>query len=137
MTADEPEAGDPGSDYARLGEQAGIAAHIDAFVDRVASDWVIGFLFEGRDLARIKRHETSLACMHRGGPAAYSGRPLGAVHQPLRINRGHFRRRLAILRTVLSERGVPDDIVDRWIRHEQRLEPAIVDGTDCAPDEVP
>lgn len=124
----------PDSDFARLGGEPGIAAHIDAFVDRVAADFIIGFLFQGRDLARVKARETELACMHRGGPVRYAGRPLGAVHQPLRINRGHFRRRLAILRTVLSERGVPDEIIDRWIRHEQRLEPAIVDGTDCAPD---
>lgn len=122
------------SDFERLGREPGIERLIDRFVDRVASDWVIGFLFEGRDLARIKRHEAALAAQHRGGPAAYAGRPLGQVHRPLRINRGHFRRRLAILRQVLEEEGVDEGIVDRWIRHEQRLEGAIVDGTDCAPE---
>ncbi len=122
------------SDYERLGREPGIARLMDRFVDRVAADWVIGFLFTGRDLDRIKHHEAALAVQHRGGPAAYAGRPLRAVHAPLRINRGHFRRRLALLRTVLAEEGVSSDIIDRWIRHEQRLEAAIVDGTDCAPD---
>lgn len=123
---------DQGSDFDRLGGQEGIERLMDVFVDRVADDMIIGFLFVGRDLSRIKRHEASLAAQHRGGPAAYTGRPLGQVHKPLRINRGHFRRRLALLRTVLLEEGVDADIVDRWIQHERRLEEAIVDGSDCA-----
>ncbi len=111
---------------------------MDAFVERVAQDFIIGFLFQGKDLARIKRFETALALTHLqppGGGARYGGQPIAAVHKPLRINAGQFRRRLALLRTVLSDRGVPDDIVARWVAHDARLESAITDGTDCLADD--
>ncbi|HHO54706.1 MAG TPA: hypothetical protein ENK18_28500, partial [Deltaproteobacteria bacterium] len=104
-----------------------------AFVSRMHGDFIVGYLFEGRALDRIVQHEAELAISHLGGEASYTGRPIGAVHRPLRINRGHFRRRLAILRTLLSERGVPEDIIERWIAHDAALEAVVTDGIDCVP----
>ncbi len=121
------------TDLVRVGGPEAVRVLMHDFVHRVASDFIIGFLFEGRDLARIVRHEGELAVAHLGGPAAYGGRPLGAVHRPLRINRGHFRRRLAILRTVLTEAGVSPDVVERWVAHDAALEAVITDGTECTP----
>ncbi|MBX2801203.1 MAG: hypothetical protein KTR31_26225 [Myxococcales bacterium] len=103
------------------------------FVERVFGDFIIGYLFEGRDLGRIVQLETQLAVAHLGGQSAYDGRPLGKVHQPLRINRGHFRRRLAILATVLGEHGIDEEVGQRWLDHDRALEPVITDGTDCVP----
>ena len=119
------------TDLDALGGRAAVEALIGDFIDRVFDDFIIGFLFEGRDRARIVRHEVELAVAHLGGEAAYSGRPLGAVHRPLRINRGHFRRRLALLRTVLSDHGIDPAIADRWIDHDAALEDVITDGTEC------
>lgn len=116
-----------------LGGRAGVDRLVRAFVHRFADDFIIGYLFEGRDLDRIIAHETEHALQHLGAEVVYTGRPLAAVHRPLRINAGHFRRRLAILRTVLAEHGVPDAVIDRWIEADRRLMAAIVDGTDCAP----
>ena len=124
------------TDYERIGGHAGLEALIGVFVDLVFDDFIIGYLFEGRDRARIVRHEIEHAAAHLGGPRAYSGRPIPEVHQPLRINAGHFRRRLAILRTVLRERAVDEDIIDRWVASNQRLQAAITDGTDCGPGEA-
>ena len=121
------------SDYEALGGREAIAGHVQAFVDRVFDDFIIGFLFVGRDRSRIVLHEVEHACEHLGGPSAYTGRPIAAVHRPLPINRGHFRRRIALLRTVLRERGVPEEIVQRWLQADRRLEEAVVDGTDCGP----
>ncbi len=121
------------TDWERLGGEPGVRLLIDALVDRFSDDLIIGFHFEGRDLDRIKSHELGLASLHLGGKLTYQGRPLASAHRPLRINKGQFRRRLALLRTVLCARGVPDDIVDRWIAHDARFESAITDGTDCAP----
>jgi hemoglobin len=121
------------SDYEALGGHDGVTRLVEAYVDRFFADFIIGYLFEGRDRARIVTHEVEFAAAHLGGPKDYTGRPIDAAHQPLRINRGHFRRRLAILRTVLNEHGVDSELVDRWVAFEQRLEAAIVDGTDCAP----
>ncbi len=119
------------NDWERLGGEEAVRAHVEAFVARIFDDMIIGFHFEGHDRARIARHELELASTHLGGELGYRGRPIAGAHRPLRINRGQFRRRLAIVRTVLTERGVPADVVERWIAHEQRLERVITDGTDC------
>jgi hemoglobin len=121
------------SDYERLGGGPGVERLVRAFLARVFDDLIIGFQFEGRDHERIVRHEVEHATRLLGGPAAYTGRPLGAAHRPLKINRGQFRRRLAILRTVLREQGVEEEVIGRWIAHDEQLLGVITDGTDCLP----
>lgn len=119
------------SDWDRLGGEPGVARIVDDFVARVARDFVIGFLFAGRDLARIARHEVEHASTHLGGPLGYTGTPIAPSHRAMRINAGQFRRRLAILRTVLAAHEAPEDVIERWIDHDRRLERVITDGTDC------
>ena len=104
---------------------------IEVFVRASASDFIVGFFFEGKDLERIVRHETELACAHLGGPSKYTGKPLRAAHGPLRINRGQFRRRLAILRTTLLAEGVDPEIVERWVGANQALQESVVIDRDC------
>jgi len=125
------------TDYERIGGRDGLTVIVEDFVSRVFDDFIIGFLFLGRDRERIVRHEVEHAAEHLGGPREYTGRPIARVHRPLPINRGHFRRRLALLRTVLRQHDVPDDIIERWIAADRRLEEAVVDGTDCAPPPPP
>ncbi|MCB9676814.1 MAG: hypothetical protein H6737_16985 [Alphaproteobacteria bacterium] len=108
---------------------------VDVFVDRMFDDFVIGFRFDGKDRVRVKRHEFELARKHVLGTGSYTGRPIGPLHRAMRINAGQFRRRLAILRTVLREHGVEDGIIDAWIEHDRKLEPVLTDGTDCVPPE--
>lgn len=122
---------DEPTDYERMGGEPVLRRVVDRFVDRFFADFIIGFLFEGKDRARIKIHEAALAAAHLGGPKAYAGRPLGEAHLPLKINKGHFRRRLAILRQVLAEEGVPADVIGHWIATEQALEPVITTNLDC------
>lgn len=120
--------------WERLGGEEGVRGVVAAFVDRFFADDIIGFLFVGKDKARIVRHETELARLHLGGGGSYGGRPIGALHRPLRITRGHFRRRLALVRQTLAAQGVPEDVVDAWLAHDAALEPVVTDGTDCVPD---
>jgi truncated hemoglobin YjbI len=124
------------TDYERLGGDAVLTPALTDFVQRMAGDFIIGWLFEGRDLQAITRHEISFATAHLGGGGTYAGRPLGKVHQALPINRGMFRRRLSLLRTVLLEHGLPDDVVERWMAHDERLLPVISNGAECTPDAV-
>ncbi len=121
------------TDFDHMGGHDKVTAVMADFVSRTFGDFIIGYLFEGRDQARITKHEIQYATAHLGGPNAYAGRPIGSTHRPLRINKGHFRRRLAILRTTLRDHGVDEDIIDRWIAREAKLESVITDGTDCGP----
>jgi hemoglobin len=119
------------TDYERIGGGEALSALVRTFVQRMADDFVIGFRFQGKDLDRIAFHEAELAAAHLGGPKAYHGRSLSAAHQPMRLNRGQFDRRLAVLATVLREHHVPEDIIERWLAHDRALLPAIATTEDC------
>lgn len=117
---------------ASVGGEDGLRAILDDFLGRVFSDRIIGFFFTGRDRERILRHEWQLAAS-RLAPERYTyeGRPLDKAHKPLKINKGHFRRRLAILRTVLREHGVDEAHVEAWLAHERALEDQVTAAHDC------
>ena len=119
------------TDFEALGGREEVERLVRAFVHASAKDFIVGFFFEGKDLERIILHETEMAVAHLGGPSRYSGRPLRAAHGPLKINRGHFRRRLAILRTILRAEGAPEDVVDRWVESNRALESSVVIDRDC------
>lgn len=121
------------TDLERIGGMEALAGLMRSFVARAAGDFVIGFRFAGKDLDRIAHFEAELAASHLGGGVPYSGRSIGQVHEPLRISRGQFHRRLAVLRTVLADHHVPQDIIERWIAHDAALEPVVADATDCSP----
>lgn len=123
----------PQNDFEALGGHPGVQALIDRFVDRVASDFIIGFFFDRVDLDRVKKMEASLAASHLGGPEQYAGRSMARAHGAYPINAGHFRRRLAILRTVLTEEGVDPEIIARWIAHDQSKMDQVTNGQECAP----
>ncbi|MCB9797967.1 MAG: group 1 truncated hemoglobin [Alphaproteobacteria bacterium] len=122
----------PPSDLERLGGEPALRAIVQDFIGRVSADFIIGFMFQGKDLQRIIDKEVELAARHLGGEAPYTGRPIAQVHRPLPINRGHFRRRLAFLRTTLAAHGVAEDIAARWISANEALEAAVTNGMDCA-----
>ncbi len=108
-------------------------AVVDRFVDRCFDDRIIGFLFEGRDRVALKRHELAHTAVLLGADVAYEGRPVAAVHRPMRINAGQFRRRLAILRQELVREGLSEELVEAWLAPQRRMERIVTDGTDCAP----
>lgn len=119
------------TDWERLGGEEGVRRIVQAQVGRNFEDFVIGFLFQGKDQAHIVQREVELASTHLGGPLRYGGRGMGSAHRPLKINRGQFRRRMAILAHVLREQGVDEAIAARWLEHDRKMEPVITDGTDC------
>jgi hemoglobin len=119
------------TDYDLLGGREAVKGLVDRFVRRAAEDMIIGFFFDGKDLERIIHHETELACLQLGGASVYTGRNLQAAHTPLKINRGQFRRRLAIMRTTLKEEGVPEAIVERWVALNKAEEHHVVVDRDC------
>lgn len=120
----------------RLGGMPRLERAMQRFVGEMAADFVIGFLFAGKDLDRIARHEAELAAALFGGDAPYTGRPLASLHRPMRVHQGQFRRRLFLLRRVLEAEGFAHEVVDAWIAHHQAMATAIVVPGDCVPDAV-
>ena len=123
------------SDYEQLGGETGLRAIIDDFVHRVFDDVMIGFLFKGKSLSRLREMEFLLASQQLGGPHRYSGRDIADVHAPLPIMGGHFKRRRKILADTLRDHGAQEAVITRWIAHVDALEDAIlgagVDGDHC------
>jgi hemoglobin len=111
--------------YDRLGGDAAVRAIIDDFVERVFDDIMIGFFFRNASKPRVKEFEFQHASEFLGGPAPYQGRPLKELHARHPIMGGHFARRLQLLRQVLSDHGVPDDIRTAWVDHNAALRPEI------------
>ena len=119
------------SDFEKLGGESGLKDHIRAFVARAHADLIIGFLFQSADLELLVEREAQFAARHLGGELTYTGRPLGQVHGPLRINTGHFRRRHVLLANTLRERGVEEEVIERWLEAERPLLTLITTGKDC------
>lgn len=102
-----------------IGGEPALRAIIDAFVDRCFDDMMIGFFFRHASRDRVKRFEYQHAAEWLGADVEYEGRPLDVAHGAHRIMGGQFARRLQILRETLDAHGVPGEIRDAWLDHQE------------------
>jgi hemoglobin len=135
---DTEEAGAPSNAqtlFEQLGGEAKLAAIIDAFMNRVFEDRMIGFFFRNADKNRIKALEYQLAAEFLGAPVEYRGRPLHHAHAKHPIMGGHFARRRQILKETLESHRVPEHIKQAWLEHTEALRRLITDqaGSSCDP----
>jgi hemoglobin len=121
--------------FEKLGGESGLRAIVNAFIDRVFEDRMIGFFFRNADRARIKGLEYQLAASFLGADIKYTGRPLGKAHVNHPIMGGHFARRRQILKETLEAYQVPEEIQAAWLQHTDSLRPLITPetGSDCDP----
>lgn len=117
------------SPFERLGGEPGVRAIVDDFLDRVFADDMIGYLFVNAPKPRIRAFEYRWAAAHLGGPVAYDGRPLEEAHRAARIFDGHFARRLQLLRETLADHGVPAELGDRWLAHDEAQRERVLVGS--------
>ena len=122
--------------YDQLGGEEKLRRIIDAFIDRVFDDRMIGFFFRNADKKRIKEMEFQLTARFLGADVEYQGRALDEVHAKHPIMGGQFMRRREILRGTLEDYDVPKEIRDAWLSHTESLRPLITRdaGSDCDPD---
>ncbi len=102
-----------------------LRAVLEDFYDRVFADPMIGFLFQGSDRARLIDKEWELAATMLGGEVRYTGRPMRQAHARAPILGGHFERRQKLLRDTLDSHGVPSDVTETWLRHNEKLRPQV------------
>jgi hemoglobin len=103
--------------YEELGGEARLREIIDAFIDRVFGDRMIGFFFRDVDPRRLKEMEFQLTARFLGADIEYRGRPLDQAHARHPIMGGQFARRLEILRETLEAFEVPGPVRDAWLAH--------------------
>lgn len=106
---------------ARLGEDR-VRTILRRFYRRLHDDALVGFFFAGKDLDDLA--EGQLAFLQRATGMAPHRPPRHPreAHQGLPpILRGHFDRRLVLLRETLEEEGVPPEDAEAWLLLEQSL----------------
>jgi truncated hemoglobin YjbI len=113
------------SAYEAIGE-AGVRAALAVLYDRMFVDPIVGFLFEGKDKARIVEAQVALTCAFLGGPQRYTGKPLPEAHASLPLLPGHFDRRHHLLGQVLQELGVPEEARAVWLQVDAGLRSSVL-----------
>ena len=121
--------------FEKLGGESRLRAIVNAFIDRVFEDRMIGFFFRNADRGRIKEMEYQLAASFLGADIKYSGKPLGKAHVNHPIMGGHFARRRQILKETLEAYQVGEEIKAAWLDHTDSLRPLITPeaGSGCDP----
>ncbi|MBS1958408.1 MAG: hypothetical protein JST80_02960 [Bdellovibrionales bacterium] len=105
-------------------EQAGgpdkIRSLLFLFYDRMSKDIIIGYFFDGKDLKHIAEMQAQFILNAGNFIPKFEGKGPATAHLDLPpIYRGHFDRRLLILRDILTENNVPSTAIDAWIAFEE------------------
>jgi hemoglobin len=122
--------------FEKLGGESRLRAIVNAFIDRVFEDRMIGFFFRNVDRARLKEMEYQLAASFLGANIKYTGRPLGKAHVNHPIMGGHFARRRQILKETLEAYQVAEEIKSAWLHHTDSLRPLITPEADSGCDPI-
>jgi len=121
--------------FEEIGGEPRLREIIDAFIDRVFADRMIGFFFRNADRNRIKEMEYQLTAEFLGADIRYQGRALDHAHAKHPIMGGQFARRMQILKETLEDFHVPQPVRDAWLQHNESLRKLITSdsGSDCDP----
>ena len=118
--------------FAKIGPEK-LRAVIADFYDRVFSDVMIGFLFQGKRKQTLIDREYEFTANLLGGDVKYTGRPMRVAHAQSPIFGGHFERRLQILREAMRDHGVDPEVQQVWLDHSYALRDQITSdkGSEC------
>jgi hemoglobin len=110
-----------------------LRAVVTDFYGRLFGDVMIGFLFQGKDRAKLIEREYEFSASFLGGDVKYTGRSMREAHAKSPIFGGHFERRLQILRETLRDHAVDARVQQAWIDHQLALRAQITPdkGSEC------
>jgi len=92
--------------YQRLGGREAIKQVVDDFVANLAADPRVNARFKGLDAAKLAKLQTNLAdqiCDVTGGPCAYLGRDMKAVHAGMNITEAEWNATVEDLVKTLNK----------------------------------
>ena len=112
--------------YSRLGEEK-LGAILQDFYARMSRDILVGFFFDGKDVAHIAAQQKLFLMRAMGATPSYSGKAPADAHTEIApILVGHFDRRLRILEDTLRAHGLSEADVRTWISFEDAFRAGIV-----------
>ena len=97
--------------YEKIGEEF-IRKAIYEFYRRAFDDMMIRHFFIHSDIEEISAKQTDFAIAMLGGPARYQGLPLKDAHLGFSIRPPHFGRRQVIMKEVLVDLGLAEELRD-------------------------
>lgn len=110
------------SDFETIGGHEALQKIMDDFVGRVFDDVMIGFFFRNASRERVAKMEALFAAKLLGAKDVhYTGKSIRDAHAKHPIMGGQFMRRQVILRQTLNDHGVSDEIIERWLAHNESL----------------
>ncbi len=101
--------------YDRLGGEPAIDALVNSLYDRVLADAELQPFFEHTPMDKQRAIQHEFLCAALGGPMAYTGKPLGYVHQGLGITTRHFAKFVQHCLESLQDLGVSGEDTDEVI----------------------
>lgn len=103
-----------------------VAVIIRDFYNLAAHDMIIGHFFFNKDLEHIIAQQTRFAIGLLGGKGNYRGKSMEEAHRDLKIRPPHFGRRQVLMKQVMIEHGLPEEVWMEWLRREDKLKPLIL-----------
>jgi hemoglobin len=104
--------------YQRLGGYDAIAAVVDDFIGRLATDPKFTKFFAGHSqdsIKKIRQHIVDQLCMATGGPCYYIGRDMKTAHAGLGITEDDWNASVVHLVATLDKFSVPQKEKDEVI----------------------
>jgi hemoglobin len=93
--------------YQAFGEEAGIRALMDDFVQRLRADARVGEQFKEANLENLAQSLTNQLCQLSGGPCVYTGPDMKEAHGNMDVTRGQFNALVEVLQQTMDARGIP------------------------------
>ncbi len=88
---------------------------------------MIGYFFSGKDLVHTSQRQAEFILSAGGFLPKYEGRGPATAHTSLPpIWKGHFDRRLLLLREVLEKNGLDPRVIQAWIDFEESFRAIVV-----------
>jgi hemoglobin len=98
-----------------LGGQAGIAALVDAFLNRVADDYRIVDSFSGANISRLRRLLEEQFCEVSGGPCTYTGESMEESHRGMGLRETEFNALVEDLIYAMEDLGIRVPVQNRLL----------------------
>ncbi len=113
--------------YDQIGH-AFITKAVAEFYKRAFADVMIGHFFFKSDINHIITQQIAFVTAMLGGPSTYQGKPLKLAHKPFLIRPVHFNRRQVMMRDVLTDLGLAENLMDAWLAIEDQFRQVIINA---------
>jgi truncated hemoglobin YjbI len=114
--------------YIEIGSEARLTELLAKFYKKMSSDLMLGFFFLGHDLDHIIQMQKMFLLRAMGINKKYEGKSPRAAHRKIPpILKGHFDRRMVLLRETLKEEGLSEKNIQTWVNFEEQFRKSIVE----------